>query len=528
MRKLFHSLLLLIPLLGACGREPVPVQKADPALRVSLLEVSAWQARVEFTCIDAARIAWGYSSSGSPELHDTLQTGTTANTRLEMTVTGLKPNKDYIFAARAIGPEGEESKLQELRFSSAAGPQDFYPWESARTGVPCPADMTLIPGPSSHRMPLGWDKERWSSHVSYTDENGKEHWLFDSFLLIEGQQTGIYGSQGHTYVLTESSVPSAPKELWQQLLDFWFDGGTFPQQESFWGNGSTTFGRWYTGRMVTPPPTFADGQLTALDACIRETAARIGPPPHKRYVIMALPEPIYFENYIASVKNPAAGNTTYWGKLDGSTLDFSKLQDRIKACLWFIDETRAAFARKGYENIELLGFYILPEVLSTTWRAEYKQYDELWPALADYLHACNEGLYWIPYHLAEGYKTWDSFGIDIAYMQPNWYWHNDSDAASLDMGKTFAEINKYEMGLELEFEYSMVEAVNGAQSAAMYRSRFQDYMDWARSSGVYGSRSIALYSGTDAMHQLATSTLPDDIEMYHKLCHFIIESPLKK
>ncbi len=30
------------------------------------------------------------------------------------------------------------------------------------------------------------------------------------------------------------------------------------------------------------------------------------------------------------------------------------------------------------------------------------------------------------------------------------------------------------------------------------------------------------------MHQLAGSDLPADRAMYHKLCHFLIESPLKK
>ena len=84
------------------------------------------------------------------------------------------------------------------------------------------------------------------------------------------------------------------------------------------------------------------------------------------------------------------------------------------------------------------------------------------------------------------------------------------------------------MGLELEFEYSMVEGVNGGASAAKYRARFDEYLRWARDSGVYGTKSIALYSGTDAMHQLANSTAPGDREMYHKLCHFLSGSPLKK
>ena len=189
-----------------------------------------------------------------------------------------------------------------------------------------------------------------------------------------------------------------------------------------------------------------------------------------------------------------------------------------------MDLTRKAFDRKGYRNIELLGFYILPEVLSTTWRAKYKQYDVVIPAVAQYAHSCNEALYWIPYCMAEGYKKWESFGFDIAYMQPNYYWEPEQKP----LGTTFGEINRYKMGLELEFEYSMVENVNGASSAAIYRSRFEEYLSWAKSSGVYGQRSIALYSGTDAMNQLATSPLAGDVEMYHKLGHFIIESPLKQ
>ena len=110
-------------------------------------------------------------------------------------------------------------------------------------------------------------------------------------------------------------------------------------------------------------------------------------------------------------------------------------------------------------------------------------------------------------------------------MQPNYYW-DETGKNPLDV--TFREIGRYGMGLELEFEYSMVEAVGGAASAAKYRARFDEYLRWARESGVYGSKPIALYSGTDAMHQLANSTRPDDRAAYHQLCHFLIESPLKR
>lgn len=500
--------------------------ETDPVIHVEMAEILAFRASVQVKAMDAAGVSYGYAESeaSAREMPHSEPTGSTGLVTLTLDLTGLRPQTTYWFCARGTGPTGEEGTIKTLTFTTVAADGELYPWEKARTALPYPPDMTLIPGPSSHRNPLAWSKDRWQTHVSYVDETGTEHWLFDSFLLIEGQQTGLYGSPGYTYVLTESSVPSAPKVLWQQLLDFWFDGGTFDWQESWWGNGTTSFGRWYSGNMVTPSPVFPDGQLSALDECIGEVASRIGEPPSKRYIIMAMPEPVYFENYIAAVHAGGDGSTVYWGELDGRPLDFSRVSDRIQACRWFIDQTRAAFARKQYRYIELLGFYILPEVLSLTWRTQYKKYDEVFPAVASYLHNLNEGLYWIPYNMAEGYKVWKDFGIDIAYMQPNYYWDEDGEKP---MDATFREINKYGMGLELEFEYSMVEAVNGASSAAKYRARFDEYLDWARTSGVYGTRSIALYSGTDAMEQLAASTLPGDRAMYHKLGHFIIDSPLK-
>ena len=529
MKKGLQTLLALafgLFLLASCGGKEPEVKPASPAIRVTLEEVSAFQAQLVFETIQTVTIRYGLAAGdATPALDQSLETGSDGQHRIEWTLKDLTPDTEYRFAARGIGPTGEEGSLQTLSFRTSGGPGELYPWERARDGIPVPADMTLIPGHSSHRKPLAWEKERWSSHVSYIDEAGTEHWLFDSFLLIEGQQTDRYGSPGYTYVLSEADVPSAPKALWQQALDFWFNGGTFPWQESFWGDGVNTFGRWYTGRMVSPSPSFSTGQLDALEDCVRETAARIGPPPAKRYVIVSLPEPIYFENYIRSVTAPASGNSRYWGSLNGQTLDFSRTEDRIRASLWFIDEVRAAFARKHYEQIELLGFYILPEVLDTQWRAEYKNYDEVIPAIASYLHACHEGLYWIPYNLAAGYKTWKDFGIDCAYMQPNYYW---DETGKNPMDVTFREIKRYGMGLELEFEYSMVERVNGAASAAKYRVRFDEYFRWAKDSGIYGTAPLALYSGTDAMHQLAGSDLPADRAMYHKLCHFLIESPLKK
>ena len=513
LRQLILLASFLLP--AACREKEPAIEAALPAVRVSLEEAGARSARFTVLSVQCAAFRYGVAPAGQPPVPDHLQATTgTGSASASLLLEELEPQCDYVLGVQGIGPQGEEGKVETLPFSTG-GSLPPVP------GVPTvPADMTLIPGPSSHRSPLDWSEQRWRSHVAYTDEKGVEHWLFDSFLLIEGEQTGVYGQPVTTFVITDDDRPSGTREQWQQLLDFWFDGGSFPWQESYWGNGVDSFGRWYTGETFTR--TFPTGQLDALEACVAGVSARIGPPPHKRLVIMALPEPIYFDSYIRAIWN-GRGNSIYWGSLNGRKLDFSRTEDRIAAYQWFMDETRKAFQRKQYQHIALGGFYILPEVLSTTWRTEYKRYDIVIPAVAEYAHSGGDALFWIPYCMAEGYSDWRSFGFDLAYMQPNYYWAPEQKP----MAATFQAINERQMGLELEFEYSMVEAVNGAESARLYRKRFQEYLSWAQSSGVYGTRSIALYSGTDALHQLATSPLPDDQATYHQLGHFIIESPLK-
>ena len=65
-----------------------------------------------------------------------------------------------------------------------------------------------------------------------------------------------------------------------------------------------------------------------------------------------LPDPVYFENYAdgAAGKNR---NTVYWGSIDGVQMDFSKMDHRLMAYKWYIDQIRERFAQEDYKYIQL-------------------------------------------------------------------------------------------------------------------------------------------------------------------------------
>ena len=386
----------------------------------------------------------------------------------------------------------------------------LFDWEQNRTAVPTWSDMTLCYGGDLWRVPTYWDKNRFASHALYTDQNGQEHYLFDAFLALE------FSMKGYTLNYDDSGNKSARKEEWTALMDYWFD---------------ETYG------------------FQALDDCIADAAKRIGEPKTKRYVIFVLPDPIYCETY-----TDKSSSTKYWGTYDdGSQADFSTADGRIKAYKWMIDQVRAKFASKEYKYIELAGFYILQETLSASYNNKYKYWKTMLQEVSDYCHKYHEGLYWIPY----GYRvnktgyTYDSghntaiqnwksdYGFDLAILQPNMYWDYKEGRSWYTTCETY--IKGYNMGMEIEFEGSHGENLATSSSILDYRKdgtknteaynnreRLRRYFENAKKYDIYGKKPLVLYSGTDAMNELATSTAEKDRIIYHELCQFIINSPLKE
>ena len=347
-----------------------------------------------------------------------------------------------------------------------------------------------------HREPHVWDAARFSPHVSWNAPDGKEQWLFEGFLFLEGSDW----LHGRTFVLGPGK--SAAKEQWQYQLDLWLGAG---------------------------------GCVANLEKACADVASRIGKPSSRRGVIIGIPDAIMFETF-----SDKKSSTTYWGSLDGRQLDFASVEDRMVALRWYIDSARKMFKALKPRYLELAGFYITSEEIYLPYdidvNCKYKNWDLIAPALAGYCHSAGEGLYWIPYHMGPGYKYWKQLGIDQAWMQPNWYWDLRREGRH-PFPKTMAAIKEYGMGMELEFEYSGVAAqmtegkmgpdgdgrlVFSAADVPALQDRVRQYMKEYKDAGLYGSGSIALYSGSNALTQLAESSLPEDRKLYDEICGFIL------
>ena len=384
-----------------------------------------------------------------------------------------------------------------LALASCEAKNRLYSWEKDQ--IHEIADAAICYGGHTARNPYLWTPERFEKTVLYTDEDGQEHWFFDNMIMME-LWTDNYGV---TYSIANDGRYSSRKEHWQEQIDYWFD---------------------------------KENGFAALDACIADAAKRIGNPPSKRGIIFSLPDPVYFEHYTDAMKGTNR-NTVYWGQIDGVEMDFSRSEDRIKAYKWLIDAVRAEFARRRYRHIELIGFYVLSEELSVPggFRYEYKEHDITIKAVADYCHSVNEGLYWVPYAMAPGIERSKDFGFDLVVMQPNYYWTD----AKWTWDQIEQTVKTHGLGMELEFEGTHGEPLNSSilskfangkdnPYAERNKARFREYLQNAVVRDIYGKSPLVLYTGTNALYEIAVSEDAEDRELYHELGRFITGSPLKK
>lgn len=414
-------------------------------------------------------------------------------------------------------PELEEEKPggEEPDGGNESGNDDG---QEDAANIPFFADLDLLPGGSLSKEPKYWDENRFLPHVTYKETGGKEKWLHEAFLLIDGSING-------KLLCIENGAESANQSDWSQFIEYWF--GT-------------------------------DAAVAILDKTVGNAISRIGVPAFgKHKIVMAMPDPVMLQTF-----SDKRSSTTYWGKINGRQMDFRSVTDQILAYKWFIDQVCEAWDRIAPANLQLAGFYILSEILVARpdgYNYQYKRWDQILPSVSSYLHSMDYGMYWIPYYQADGYDMTSKLGIDYTWLQPNAYWDYPEKKQKKEWNWVFNTMKTYGHGMEIEFEgshgeggwsqyedgvprtsSSILETVRtnyeaegrrpGEKNpyASRNRTLLREYMSNFKDNGYYGKARIATYSGTNAMYELATSSDENDRQMYLEYCRFIVNSPLRK
>lgn len=318
------------------------------------------------------------------------------------------------------------------------------------------SDLALIYDGGMHRKE--WNEERFRPYVYAPREQGPgADWLFDGFLFLE-----IYDGDRCGFASGYRPVP-AKKEDWLKLIDGYFS---------------------------------PDRSIIALDNCIENAKKVCGDLNKKRKVVISLPEPI--------------PNQKDWGVLNGKKLDFSKDEDRIAACEWYIGYIITRFKDAGLKNVELGGFYWLAEEATHT-RTFVK-------IVSDYIHRQKQEFYWIPYFKSDGYNTWKELGFDHAYLQPNHFFNDTIPDTRIDDACAIAR--QYGMSMELEFDETAVKKRGRGK-------RLEAYLEGFKRNKVFEQSDIAYYHGSDGLNALWNGEKEDRV-LYYELINLIIERQQKK
>lgn len=335
-------------------------------------------------------------------------------------------------------------------------------------------DLALIYIGSQNRP--DWTKEKLMPYVVHTYADGTQSWMFDGFLFMDymmyDPETGMMVGLG------EDNVDPSRRIHWERLIDVQF------------GQNDCT-------------------GLTALDQLIGELIPSLGEPGHKHKVVFNVPVP----------HKPSQ----IWGAIDGTSMNISYSDDKIKVMKWYADEFMKRWEEAGFKNIELDGIY---------WTKE-SFFEDYWstliPTVNEYFHSLGLKVYWIPYLNARGWDHWKEWGMDVAYIQPGYYFTTDRPYSRLEESVENAWNN--DMAMEMEFEginygyntatkqsYTYTPENCGLYSNGQeFYNRFATYIDYFEEQGVFDFMPVAYYNGRQAVYDFSTSKDPKDQEIINRL-----------
>lgn len=295
-------------------------------------------------------------------------------------------------------------------------------------------------------------------HYMYREKNGKTEWLYDGFLFVEFHMN----IDGVDYDFeAENHRKQAGKKEWKILIDRTFAAGKGPD---------------------------------ALEKVLDGLAQKGITPPYKRKVIISIPKPLV--------------NKIDWGGLNGKALDFSKIEDRIEAVYWYIDEVLKVWKEKNYKHLELEGFYWTKEEVFVK-----DKDDELMRAIKKKLGSEYE-FSWIPYYGSPDAHDWKDYDFDIAYQQPNYFFEVQTPMEILTGAIAYA--GRHDLSLEMEFDSRLIDQ-------KVFRDKYYDYIEEFRKDGAWDKKRISYYEGGDGWYKMAISHDEEVKKAYDFLADILIK-----
>ncbi len=251
-----------------------------------------------------------------------------------------------------------------------------------------------------------------------------------------------------------------------KIVDTMFDGYLFLPGVGVMSKGKPTSTNYKEDWDSLYASLFAKGQnFDALEEAAAETANALG---LKDYKVKAYASFPYIDATLKSFGDVDG---------DGKSEDFTNLADRIKVVKWYVERVTAEFNARGYQHIELCGWYWFQE------EAGGKEDYITIPAVSEYVHSVGSQLFWIPYYCASGYSDWQELGFDVCCMQPNF-------AFSANVGKSRIQsaadiIKAYNMCIEMETSGKVL-------SDMLYFKKYMGYLSGGITCG-YMNGCIRMY-----------------------------------
>lgn len=335
-------------------------------------------------------------------------------------------------------------------------------------------DLALIYIGAQHRP--DWDKEHLRPYVMHTYADSTQSWMFDGFLMLDFMR---WNDECKAVNLGEYIGDVSTQKDWSDMLD--------EQLGTYTGNG-----------------------CRALDELIGELIPVLGKPGHKHKVVMCIPT------------NWTKGDWI-WGTVNGREISG---EDRLTAGKWYIDELQRRWTAAGFKNIELDGIYWTKESF-------HEDLDDHVRGINAYSHDKGLLVYWIPYVAAKGRGEWHDWGVDVAYLQPNYYFKEERPISQLDGAIDFAK--KHDMGMEVEFSaYDRSwNCTNGERRKfppancglydihPNYYRRLVDYIDHFETQGIFDTKPVAYYSGFAGFYDFCKSGNEMDRKIMDRIARII-------